>query len=403
MAPDPGRRRAQPVQVELRHLHRRFHDMVAVHDLSLAIGRGEFFTFLGPSGCGKTTTLRMIAGLLQPDAGEILFDGRPVTATPPWERNIGMVFQNYALWPHMTVFDNVAFGLVERKVARGAISGRVDDALRLVGLEGLGHRLPSQLSGGQQQRVALARAIVVEPALLLLDEPLSNLDARLRVQMRNELVKLQRQLGITTIYVTHDQEEALMLSTRIAVMHRGRLVQLGSPEDVYERPADVFVADFLGGANFLPGVVRGVSATVITVGIEGDEGTVLQASASRNPGFAAGDRVSICLRPEALRLAAPGGRHPATGANEITPAAEGNVIEGVVRLSNYLGSVISCELGLRAGRTLRVETAMPRHIGRIADDQRAAVHVAPEDVLLLRESQQVSEEVRDGYQGPGHA
>ncbi|MGQ0548921.1 MAG: ABC transporter ATP-binding protein, partial [Armatimonadota bacterium] len=173
--------RAQPIEVQVQGLHKRFRDTVAVHHLSLTIRRGEFFTFLGPSGCGKTTTLRMIAGLLDPDAGEILFDGRSVTRTPPWHRNIGMVFQNYALWPHMPVFENVAFGLVERRLRRGEIERQVTDALRLVGLEGLGRRLPSQLSGGQQQRVALARAVVVEPALLLLDEPLSNLDARLRV------------------------------------------------------------------------------------------------------------------------------------------------------------------------------------------------------------------------------
>ncbi len=368
--------RIRPVEVELRHLHRRFHDMVAVHDLSLTIGRGEFFTFLGPSGCGKTTTLRMIAGLLLPDAGEILFDGRPVTATPPWHRNIGMVFQNYALWPHMTVYDNVAFGLVERKVARAEIGSRVEDALRLVGLEGLGHRLPSQLSGGQQQRVALARAIVVQPGLLLLDEPLSNLDARLRVQMRNELVKLQRQLGITTIYVTHDQDEALMLSTRIAVMHRGRLMQLGTPAEVYERPADIFVADFLGGANFLQGTVRGRSGDRLVVALEtgGANGAAqLHASASRNPGFAPGESVTVCVRPEALELV-----HDGRAADDV------NLLRGTLRLANYLGSVLASEIELPGGGILRAQIAHPRGDARIAEGNPVTLRVAPDDVLLLR-------------------
>lgn len=365
--------RSQPVEVEVRGLYRRFRDMVAVHDLSLLIQRGEFFTFLGPSGCGKTTTLRMIAGLLEPDAGEIRFDGRDMTRVPSWHRNIGMVFQNYALWPHMTVFENVAFGLVERRTPRGEIAGRVEEALRLVGLEGLGNRLPSQLSGGQQQRVALARAVVVEPALLLLDEPLSNLDAKLRVQMRNELVKLQRQLGITTIYVTHDQEEALMLSTRVAVMHRGHLMQIGSPQDVYERPTDPFVADFLGGANFLPGAVRAVSGEEIAVVLEGGE--VLQASASRNAGFAAGERVTVCLRPEVLELEAT---DHAAGAD--------NVLRGTLRLRNYLGWVMTCEIELRGGALIRAQAANPRTQLRFVEGGPIAVRFSSEDVLLLRHS-----------------
>ncbi|MDI6772224.1 MAG: ABC transporter ATP-binding protein [bacterium] len=365
--------RSQPVEVEVRGLSRRFQDMVAVYDLSLLIQRGEFFTFLGPSGCGKTTTLRMIAGLLEPDAGEIRFDGSDMTRVPSWHRNIGMVFQNYALWPHMTVFENVAFGLVERRTRRGEIAGRVEEALRLVGLEGLGSRLPSQLSGGQQQRVALARAVVVEPALLLLDEPLSNLDAKLRVQMRNELVKLQRQLGITTIYVTHDQEEALMLSTRVAVMHRGHLMQIGSPQDVYERPADPFVADFLGGANFLPGAVRAVSGEEIAVALE--SGEVLHASASRNAGFAAGERVTVCLRPEVLELEA---------ADHAADA--GNVLCGTLRLRNYLGWVMTCEIELRGGALIRAQAANPRTQLRFAEGGPIAVRFSPEDVLLLRHS-----------------
>ncbi len=372
--------RVQPVEVEVRGLHRRFRDMVAVHNLSLTVRRGEFFTLLGPSGCGKTTTLRMIAGLLEPDAGEILFDGRAVTRVPPWQRNIGMVFQNYALWPHMTVFDNVAFGLVERRVARDQIGSLVEEALRLVGLEGLGGRLPSQLSGGQQQRVALARAVVVEPALLLLDEPLSNLDARLRVQMRNELVKLQRQLGITTIYVTHDQDEALMLSTRIAVMHNGHLVQLGTPQDVYERPADTFVADFLGGANFLPGTIRDATGEAMVVALDG--GSVVQAAAARNRGFTAGERVTVCLRPEVLELTELGSATAA--AATAAQAAGGNILHGTLRFSNYLGWVMSCEVELTGDLVVRVQTANPRAYLRFSEGGPVTVRFAAEDVLLLK-------------------
>jgi ABC-type Fe3+/spermidine/putrescine transport system ATPase subunit len=231
MPPEGTRPRAHPVEVELRGLHRRFRDMVAVHNLSLTIGRGEFFTLLGPSGCGKTTTLRMIAGLLQPDVGEILFDGRSVTGTPPWERNIGMVFQNYALWPHMTVFENAAFGLVERKTPRAAISPLVNDALRLVGLEGLGGRLPSQLSGGQQQRVAIARAIVTRPRLVLADEPTGNLDTRTSHDIMLLLSGL-RASGITILYVTHEADIAAFAARRL-VLRDGVIVT-----DALQTPTD---------------------------------------------------------------------------------------------------------------------------------------------------------------------
>ncbi|MGH2406340.1 MAG: ABC transporter ATP-binding protein, partial [bacterium] len=234
-------------------------------------------------------------------------------------------------------------------------------------------------SGGQQQRVALARAVVVEPALLLLDEPLSNLDARLRVQMRNELVNLQRHLGITTIYVTHDQDEALMLSTRIAVMHHGHLVQLGTPQDVYERPADTFVADFLGGANFLPGTIREVSTAgpaegAIIVALDG--GPLVQAGASRNPGFAAGERVIVCVRPEALQLTEVAS--PALGASR------GTTLAGTVRLSSYLGSLVSCDVELAGGLLLRTQTANPRAHARLLEGSAVTIRFAPDDVLLLR-------------------
>src|SRR5574341_1955337 len=225
---------AKASEVRLDGVGKRFVETWAVRGVSLHIRAGEFYTFLGPSGCGKTTLLRIIAGFAFPDEGSVWLDEEVVTALPPWTRDVGMVFQSYAIWPHMTVFENVAFGLRERGVPRAEIGARVAEALCMVNLEGLEGRRPSQLSGGQQQRVALARTLVIQPRVLLLDEPLSNLDARLRAQMRLELLKLQRDLGITTVYVTHDQEEALALSTRIAVMSAGVVVQEGTPREIYE-------------------------------------------------------------------------------------------------------------------------------------------------------------------------
>ncbi len=229
-------------------------------DVSLDIAPGEFFAFLGPSGCGKTTLLRLIAGFNQADSGVIRIGGEDVSGLPPWKRNVGMVFQSYALWPHMTVRRNVAFGLEERRLPRREIERRVAAALELVGLGELAERRPSQLSGGQQQRVAVARTIVIEPKLLLLDEPLSNLDARLRVQVRRELRELQQRLRLTTIFVTHDQEEANTICDRIAVMNAGIVQQVGTPMELYERPANLFVAGFLGTANILEGRVTGEGA-----------------------------------------------------------------------------------------------------------------------------------------------
>jgi iron(III) transport system ATP-binding protein len=227
-----------------------------LEDVSLAVEKGEFFAFLGPSGSGKTTLLRLIAGFGTPTAGRILIGDRDVTRLPPWSRNVGLVFQSYALWPHMSVAGNVAFGLERRKVKRAEIERRVAEALALVGLSAYADRRPAQLSGGQQQRVALARTIVIEPEVLLLDEPLSNLDARLRVEMRVELRQLQRKLGITAIYVTHDQEDANAVADRIAVLDQGRIQQLGTPIELYDRPANRFVATFLGTVNLIEGTIR---------------------------------------------------------------------------------------------------------------------------------------------------
>jgi putative spermidine/putrescine transport system ATP-binding protein len=268
----------------------------AVDRLDLAIGRGEFMALLGPSGCGKTTTLRMVAGLVEPTAGRILLDGDDLTSKPTHRRNIGMVFQNYALFPHMSVAANVAFGLEMRGVAAGEIRGRVAEALALVRLSGYEERRPKALSGGQQQRVALARALVIRPDLLLLDEPLSNLDAKLREEMRGEIREIQRRLGITTVFVTHDQTEALALSDRIAVMEKGRLAQLGTPEEIYERPASPFVARFVGRINALAAVAGADGRLRV-------DGAGVPA-ASRLP---EGARATVMVRPQHVQLRPGGG------------------------------------------------------------------------------------------------
>jgi iron(III) transport system ATP-binding protein len=242
--------------VTIEHVSFAYGGTPVLGDISLEVARGEFFAFLGPSGSGKTTLLRLIAGFGTPTTGRIMIGERDLTRLPPWSRNVGMVFQSYALWPHMTVAKNVAFGLERRKFSRAEVARKVRDALDLVGLSAYGDRRPAQLSGGQQQRVALARTLVIEPEVLLLDEPLSNLDARLRVEMRSELRRLQRKLGLTAIYVTHDQEEANAIADRLAVLDQGRIQQIGTPLDLYDRPANRFVATFLGTANVVDGEIK---------------------------------------------------------------------------------------------------------------------------------------------------
>ncbi len=249
--------RAPAVAVDIRGVNLSYGTTRVLKDVHLHVGPGELFAFLGPSGCGKTTLLRLIAGFNTADSGEVLIDGRDVAALPPWKRDVGMVFQSYALWPHLTVRRNVAFGLEERRLPRAEIDRRVAAALEIVGLAHLADRRPSQLSGGQQQRVAVARTVAIEPKVLLLDEPLSNLDAKMRVDVRRELRALQKRLGITTIFVTHDQEEANTIADRIAVMSDGVVQQVGTPMELYEHPANLFVAGFLGTANILDGKIVG--------------------------------------------------------------------------------------------------------------------------------------------------
>jgi ABC-type Fe3+/spermidine/putrescine transport system ATPase subunit len=273
----------------------------AIDGVSFEVRQGEFFSLLGPSGCGKSTLLRSVAGFVTPDAGRITIQGQDVTRQPPYRRDTAMVFQNYALFPHLTVEDNVAFGLRYRHVPAKERPGRVAEALELVRLDGLGKRYPSELSGGQQQRVAIARAVATRPALLLLDEPLSNLDFRLRVQMRSELLRIQRDIGVTTIFVTHDQGEAFSMSDRVVVLNAGKVLQVGTPQDIFERPSDPFIVDFIGGTNALDCVVTRTDAagSVLTT----RNGMTIMADPSPAGVAAVGRRVTVHLREEQLRLA----------------------------------------------------------------------------------------------------
>jgi len=289
--------------VVLRNVGKVFdHGVVAVDNVSLEIEPGEFFSLLGPSGCGKTTTLRMIAGFEMPTSGEIYIEGRLMGETPPFRRNVNTVFQNYALFPHMTVADNIAFGLRMKRVPRDETARRVREALQLVRLTGFEDRYPHQLSGGQQQRVALARALINRPRVLLLDEPLGALDLKLRKEMQLELKHLQMNVGITFIYVTHDQEEALTMSDRIAVMNAGRVLQVGTPLEIYERPSSRFVADFIGESNFLDGRVSGLDGQQVTVMI--DDRVPVRARAQDS--LVIGEQVTVAIRPEKIRLRLPG-------------------------------------------------------------------------------------------------
>jgi spermidine/putrescine transport system ATP-binding protein len=310
------------IDVRLDRITKRFHEVVAVDDLSLDILRGEFFSMLGPSGCGKTTTLRMIGGFEEASEGTIYLGEADVTGLPPFKRDVNTVFQNYALFPHLTVFENVAFGLRRRKVADSSIATQVRDMLELVELPGYERRKPAQLSGGQQQRVALARALINHPRVLLLDEPLGALDLKLRKQMQLELKRIQTEVGITFIYVTHDQEEAMTMSDRIAVMRAGRIEQLGTPEELYERPTTGFVAGFLGVSNLLEGEVTGHDGELVSVRLKDD--TVLRAPAN---GQATGS-VRVGVRPEKLRV----------DASEQVSTTDGlNALSGTVLDASYIG------------------------------------------------------------------
>jgi spermidine/putrescine transport system ATP-binding protein len=312
------------VDVRLEHVTKSFGETLAVDDLSLEIWRGEFFSMLGPSGCGKTTTLRMIGGFEEPTSGTVYLGDTDVTGLPPFKRNVNTVFQNYALFPHLSIYENVAFGLRRKKVADTEIKTRVGDMLELVELPGFEQRKPTMLSGGQQQRVALARALINHPQVLLLDEPLGALDLKLRKQMQIELKRIQTEVGITFIYVTHDQEEAMTMSDRIAVMRAGKIEQLGDPESLYERPETAFVAGFLGVSNLLEGEVAGREGGMVSIRLK--DGTVIKAPATDD-----GQReVRLGVRPEKLRVSSSAGDGQA-GATDM------NAVEGTVLDASYIG------------------------------------------------------------------
>ena len=313
------------IDVRLERVTKTFGDAVAVDDLSLDIAEGEFFSMLGPSGCGKTTTLRMIGGFEEPSRGTVYLGGRDVTDQPPYKRDVNTVFQSYALFPHLNVFENVAFGLRRKKVAKGDVKARVDEALRLVEMSGFEERKPGQMSGGQQQRVALARALVNHPKVLLLDEPLGALDLKLRKQMQLELKRIQQEVGITFIYVTHDQEEAMTMSNRLAVMRAGRAEQIGPPEEVYENPQTQFVAGFLGASNLLEGDLKEQTDETSTVLLAG--GDVVYLPNDRAP-FRVGESILVGVRPEKITIRSDGGTSVDGGWNSVS---------GLLRMATYIG------------------------------------------------------------------
>ncbi len=353
-------------KVTLKNLSKLFAQTAAVNKIDLEIKEGEFFSLLGPSGCGKTTTLRMIAGFEFPTAGQIFFDDRDVTFLPPHRRNTGMVFQNYALFPHMNVFKNVAFGLEARGVSKPEIKKRVRDALALVDLGDHENRRVTELSGGQQQRVAIARAIAIEPVILLLDEPLSNLDARLREETRDELRALQRRLGITTIYVTHDQEEALALSDRIAVMKSGVCHQVGTPEEIYQQPRDRFVASFVGHSNILEG--RVVKSELAGVQIEIAHKWWI-AVEGNSTGLSPQQTIAVSLRPENLRFV--------NASNE-----DGNTFSGTIKQMSFAGAFADYQVEA-GGQLLRVRRLMaaPGSLKKIGEI--VMLQISPSDIMLL--------------------
>ncbi|MBX9810426.1 MAG: ABC transporter ATP-binding protein [Burkholderiales bacterium] len=355
----------QKVKVEIRNVSLAYGATPVLRDISVSIAPGEFFALLGPSGSGKSTLLRLIAGFNQAQSGTIIIGGEDITRVPPWQRNIGMVFQNYALWPHMTVNGNVAFGLVERRLPREVIREKVAAALELVGLRDYGERRPGQLSGGQQQRVALARTIAIEPKVLLLDEPLSNLDAKLRVHMRTELLALQRKLGITTIFVTHDQEEALSISDRVAVLDGGVIQQIGTPMELYDHPANRFIANFVGTINLLKGKV-GPAGT----GVAFDSHALGRITLPQTKA-AAGD-AEIAIRPHALTLLASGDN---TDAGQVW-------VEGTVAEREFLGEFV--RYTVRVGDTDLIAD-QPHYSGHPihVPGNRVKVGINPAQVRLL--------------------
>jgi len=350
------------MRLRIRQLGKRFGTTPVLRGISLDVEDRELFFLLGPSGCGKTTLLRTIAGFYQPDEGELWFGDRRMNGIEPHQRNTGMVFQNYALWPHLTVAENVAYGLDVRAIPTAEKRDRVADALRIVQMESFAERSPNQLSGGQQQRVALARALVVRPDVLLLDEPLSNLDARLRLEMRDEIRRIHEQTRLTTLYVTHDQKEALSMADRMAVLRDGVIEQLGKPRDVYRSPASRFVADFIGEANWLPGTV--LSHNTQSVVIDTPAGRIVAANAP--PSAIDGTLVDVGFRPEAVRL---------------RPEGPDNRMEVTIEQVTYLGETEQYRLRWPGGGTFKAFEQNPETLRAVGTP--LACQVAPADIFVL--------------------
>ena len=357
----------QPI-VQFKGILKRFDSVVAVEKMDFDIEEGSLVTLLGPSGCGKTTLLRMVAGLEEPTDGDIFIKGVRINDTPIHKRNLGMIFQNYALFPHKTIFDNVAFGLKYRDVSKEEIKEKVTRTLEMVRLPGVENRMPSQLSGGQQQRIAMARAIVIEPDVLLMDEPLSALDENLREEMRREVGNLQHMLGVTTIFVTHDQREALSMSDKILVMKDGRKQQEGGPESVYNEPANHFVADFLGHSNFIQGEVVDVDDHRVNVKIE--TGDVLFAE--NKGGFSKGDQVEMIVRAQ---------RFDAFPRDEFKPVDGMNHFEGRIKDRSYMGGEVSYFIEMETGREIHIISMMRTRLYNVGES--VSVQVAPHHCHLI--------------------
>ena len=351
--------------LELKNVTKKFNKLTAVDDFSLTVNDGEVVALLGESGCGKTTTLRMVAGFTPLDEGEILVDGKSLTNIPPYKRNIGIFFQNYALFPHMTVFENVAFGLKIKKLSKVEIKKEVSEIIGLVGLEGMDNRYPRQLSGGQQQRVALARSLVVKPSVLLLDEPLSNLDAKLRTSMQTEIKRLQKALGITTIIVTHDQQEAISLADRVIVMKKGQIIQQSSPEKVYESPENPFVADFMGFKNFIPGEILEIEkdgyAKLSMAGLENS----FKVESKNCMNIDKKEDVIIAIRPEKIK---------------IVPLNKENALKGTVGNIIYKGDYYHVEVNGIFDKELIVHANL---FGGKSGDE-VGIWLSPEDLRIYK-------------------